>query len=444
MLSRLKSKLQNHHLLSVQFDSDQVYTAGDDLSGLVLFDPTDLSKRNISQIVVQLRCTQYSTYRNFNTSVSAFPLGGNELASETSVIYCDEINLYQPSSDFLPSASKGMEIPFVFHFPLLPSLPPSFEAGTRSEAGPTGRGKPTGTDVGSSVYTIDVIGRRPSSFAINERVSIPFTYAPPCWAPYEPMPPPIYPPMESDQQTLPILPPPCPSESEGWHTTRIEKDFRSTIFGKIRFVQVALTTPEPLAAVVKEKIPYYLSITTLSPPITDRTQSPSQSYRPSPSSLKLSLVRVITTTAKGMRQAVRQTIHEDILDIKNEARIWYCPTEETDHVEPNKMIERRMKAEIVVVGEMKTGDNPLIPSFDSGIEGKLTCSYTTHLYLPIKGVSPDVNISGFMPFKILSSIPFKGIFSEPGAQNNDALPEYSYGRQGHINYSDGKIAPDLE
>lgn len=66
MFSRLKTKLLDHHLLDVRFDSDKVYTAGSDVSGSVSFSPANVSKKGINEIVAQLRCTQVSCYVDQN------------------------------------------------------------------------------------------------------------------------------------------------------------------------------------------------------------------------------------------------------------------------------------------------------------------------------------------------------------------------------------------
>lgn len=79
-----------------------------------------------------------------------------------------------------------------------------------------------------------------------------------------------------------------------------------------------------------------------------------------------------------MRQIVHQLAQEDVLNLKEETRVWYGPTEEIDHAGNLGVMEKRLKATIVVVGEIRINNRLVGPSFKGG---NLSCSVSVILFV---------------------------------------------------------------
>ena len=113
-------------------------------------------------------------------------------------------------------------------------------------------------------------------------------------------------------------------------------------------------------------IPYYLSILVLGP--EGKGESTTINL-PSPSDLRLSLRRTVSTTAKKASQKNKQDAGT-ILDLTQEQRIWYQPHEWVE-VERG---ERRWGGEIVVVGEFELGGGAATATIrEEETKGLLAC-----------------------------------------------------------------------
>ncbi|KAL7417871.1 hypothetical protein BDY24DRAFT_437387 [Mrakia frigida] len=464
MLSRIGSSLKPHHdpSFTVDFDQQSTRSAGSVVEGTVNLTLDDqggaggIGRKAFSELRIKFGAVQHSTYQHYRPQPGPMGLSGQDYRSETHPML--ESGLILWSSPRLPPSTPGastssssnrpsggkqvISLPFSFSLPTLEEqeasgfiLPPSWEGGTRSQAGDVGKGRAEGRDVGRNSYYIKVTGMRTAMLSTNERVVLPFIYLPPATVPVDIIPPPIFPPPEEGDSTLPIRPPPRPLDDDGWVTVRTQKSFRESLFGKSGLVVVSLTAPALPAYPTSHPIPYYLSLIIKSPPSSSTSSQP-QLRLPSPSNVKLLLNRTVLTEAQGARQNVRQLVGP-VVDFGSEKRIWHGDMFYSEEYEEDEgggrkkagKVVGRWAREVVIVGEMRFEGVGVGPSFDRGEskQGRLACDYWLSVHVPIKGISSDLDSDNFLPVTLssridLESLDDRGVWKETGGE--EWLPSY--------------------
>ncbi|KAL7410156.1 hypothetical protein BDY24DRAFT_400963 [Mrakia frigida] len=380
-------------LITASFPGSQtrVFTASDTLQGSVSLkletEGKDQNRRFILvDVVAKLKVKMITTF--FQPEV--------DLREEKTYLYSEDLLLWSastsPSSLFphLDGPPPVLEIPWSFTLPGKElNLPPSFEGGNRE-------GKTKGHVVARIVYSVKIIGSKNGKLTSKEKTSMPFIYMPPPRINPLSIPPSIVPRPVGDQQSLSPVAPPQPGAQDGWIASTAEKEYRESLFGKKSKAVVRMCIPSIPSFPRNTLIPYYLSILILAPEGRGET-TPSL---PSPSDLRLSLRRTVSTTAKKGSQKFKQDAGL-LVDLKSESRIWY---------QPHGWVEvegggKRWGGEIVVVGEFELGGGDATPSFGrEQTSGLLSCDYAIRLELPLKGLKNELDEHKFFPLVISSDL----------------------------------------
>lgn len=150
------------------------------------------------------------------------------------------------------------------------------------------------------------------------------------------------------------------------------------------FPFLQLTTPDLPAYPTSHPIPFYLHLLVLSPPALI-TSSPPQLRIPSPSSIQLTLDRLVLARAQGFQQISFQSGAGEglsVVDLSKENRIWHGQTEYREQEEEGasdggRAMVGRWGRGLTIVGEMRFEGTGVGPSFTRGAKDLLGCSVSS-------------------------------------------------------------------
>ncbi|KAI0741772.1 hypothetical protein C8Q80DRAFT_1110257 [Daedaleopsis nitida] len=247
-----------------------IYTNGSTVEGEVEIDFRALQEENIDEVQARFRC------------VSEAAIGGPKAmdAQDAKLVRLtgEDTSLWSRGGAYPQPGSHTLRCPFKFTLP--PEVPPSFHYASRSY----------GANVRYSVTAVGVRkGRR-----INKRHQVTFAVLP------------------LDKVGARIK---AAGETHGWKKFNREERIRKGLFGEYSKVEVELALADIPVLPIFSTIPYSISVTTTSPPLSRSKANALPADKPvfppvpaSPHDMEFKLNRRLKLTASG-------TIHEPTMDV---------------------------------------------------------------------------------------------------------------------------------